>query len=297
MRVAVIDVGANTARLLVAEAGIDRLERVCEERTLIGLGVEIEKQGAISKRKLAEVAQAVEALAALAHAQDAQELQVLVTSPGRQGRNGHELQPAIAQLVGVRVRLLSAEEEARLAFTGAVAVARFATEFDSVAVCDVGGGSAQIAVGSPELGPLWTRSVELGSLRLTRRHLRSDPPARRELRAARATVRQAFAELNPPRHEVALATGGTARALRKLVGTTLGPAELEQALAIVTERKATDIAAEFDVPSWRALLLPAGVLILGRVQRLLSRPLTIARGGLREGAVLELLEHIPAAVG
>jgi exopolyphosphatase/guanosine-5'-triphosphate,3'-diphosphate pyrophosphatase len=295
MRVAVIDVGANTARLLVAEAGTDRLERVCDERTLIGLGAEIEKQGAISKGKLAEVAQAVATLAALAHAKHAHELQVLVTSPGRQSRNGHELEPAIAHLVGTRVRLLSADEEARLAFMGAVAGA--ALECDKIAVCDVGGGSAQIAVGSPEHGPAWTRSVQLGSLRLTRRHLRSDPPARRELRAARATVQQAFAELTPtpPIHQVALATGGTARALRKLVGTTLGPVELGQALAIVTERKATDVAAQFDVPSWRAFLLPAGVLILSEVQRLLREPLRVARGGLREGAALELLERYAPA--
>jgi exopolyphosphatase/pppGpp-phosphohydrolase len=92
-----------------------------------------------------------------------------------------------------------------------------------------------------------------------------------------------------------LATGGTARSLQKLVGGTLGSAELEEALEIVSRRKAKEVERTYGIPRWRARLLPAGATILAAIQDRLGVELTVARGGLREGAALELAEHLRAA--
>ena len=295
MRVGVVDVGANTARLLVAQVDDrGRVQKVHEERTPIALGAEIEERGKISKRKRAQVAAAVAGAVAKAHAVGAQHVEVLVTSPGRQCGNASAFEDALVQAVGARVRTLSANEEGRLAFLGAVATTRRAEDVE-LAVCDVGGGSTQFAVGSVVRGPAWTASIDLGSLRLARRHFRKVPPHKSDLHAGRATVRDALAQLTTPPTSVALATGGTARALRKLVGATLGATELEEALSTLTSWGSLDISTRFSVPEWRAKLLLPGAVILSEVQCFIGQPLVVARGGVREGAAIELHARIAAA--
>ena len=79
------------------------------------------------------------------------------------------------------------------------------------------------------------------------------------------------------------------------MGATLGPAELADALEIVSARKAKEIERTYGVPRWRARLLPAGATILATIQHRLGVELTVARGGLREGAALELAEHLRVA--
>jgi exopolyphosphatase / guanosine-5'-triphosphate,3'-diphosphate pyrophosphatase len=293
MRVAVIDVGANTARLLIADVLNGVTHAVRETRAPVRLGEEIERRGAISERKLGEVATAVADAVATARSIGVDDIAILVTSPGRQSANGVELARAIVRATGVRARLLSAAEEAWLAYAGALATAR--VDSTTVAVCDVGGGSAQVAVGSPHGAPTWIRSIDVGSLRLTRRHIESDPPRRRELGAARSDLDELLLGFDPPAVAAALATGGTARALQKLVGATLGPAELAEAIGIVSARKAKEIERTYGVPRWRARLLPAGTTILAAIQHRLGVELTVARGGLREGAALELAEHLRVA--
>ena len=293
MRVAVIDVGANTARLLVADVLNGATRTVRETRASIRLGDEIERRGTISDGKLDEVAGAVSDAVATACTIGVDDISVLITSPGRQSANGKQLARAIVRATGVRARLLSAGEEAWLAYVGALASA--CVESPTVAVCDVGGGSAQVAVGSPHGAPTWIRSIDVGSLRLTRRHIESDPPRRRELGAARFDLDALLSDLGPPTVAAALATGGTARALQKLVGATLGTEELAEAIEIVSGRKAKEIERAYSVPRWRARLLPAGATILAAIQSTLGVELRVARGGLREGAALELAEHLRVA--
>lgn len=293
MNVAVIDVGSNTVRLLVARNGVRGLQRIYEERTPTALGAEIERSGVLSEEKLAEVAGAVADAVTAARLANAAKIEVLITSPGRQSENGAALQEVLAGASPARVRVLSAGEEARLAYIGALACTRVREK--SVAVCDVGGGSAQISVGAPDGEPVWMRSVDIGSLRLTRRHLEGDPPDAGQLTAARTAVEGELAGLVPPLPQAALATGGTARALRKLAGPRLGAAELAQAIELFAGRTSKELAADYGIAPWRARLLPAGTLILTEIQDRLGVPLQVARGGLREGAVLELFELDAAA--
>jgi exopolyphosphatase/guanosine-5'-triphosphate,3'-diphosphate pyrophosphatase len=189
---------------------------------------------------------------------------VLVTSPGRQAENGGELLERLLAAAQAPVRLLSATEEGRLAFYGATSRTRGLRE-QSVAVCDVGGGSAQVTVGTRDGGPAWTRSVDVGSMRLTSRLLAEDPPGEQAVLHARSHVRSAFDGFLPPRPHVALAVGGSARALRTLVGGVLRPRELEDALELLAATPSGDVASTSRLGPLRTRTLTAGAIILAEI--------------------------------
>jgi exopolyphosphatase/guanosine-5'-triphosphate,3'-diphosphate pyrophosphatase len=292
MPVAIIDVGSNTARLLVVERTAAGVEAVYEERAYLGLGSLIAEHGELPADAIRDTARCVAKYARRAQKLGAQEVDVLVTSPGRQTANGDELLAALAG-AGATVRLLSTEEEGRLAFEGVLSVCGPIEGL--VAVCDVGGGSTQIVVGSADGGPAWIRSIDLGSARLTRRSLRSDPPDEKTLAAARAHVARCFADIAPPLPRTAFATGGTARTLKKIVGATLARDDLTVAFKRVAPLSTKARAREYGLAPWRASVLPAGILILEEIERRLAVPLQVARAGIREGAVLRLLQRAAAA--
>ncbi len=295
MRVGIVDVGANTLRLLVAAQEDGRLVALREQRVQLGLGEEIERSGALGDEKLAEAAAVARAHVRRARKLGCDRIDVLVTSPGRQARNGHELASVLREATGVATKVLRPEEEGELAWYGAVATAEDPP--DSIAVCDVGGGSTQLVVGTVSGGPAWVRSVDLGSLRLTRRTLDCAPPSQRDLDAARRQVEAAFVDLAPPLALAGIATGGTARALRRVVGTTLEPETLASAARKLAKRSDRAIANDYGVDRARARTLLAGTLILVEVQRRLGIRLQVGRGGIREGAALLALEELAVATG
>jgi exopolyphosphatase/guanosine-5'-triphosphate,3'-diphosphate pyrophosphatase len=295
VRVGIVDVGANTVRLLVAARDGDRIVPIREERAQLGLGEEIERTGRISEEKLEETALTAATRVRRARKLRCAAIEVLVTSPGRQAANGRELLGRLADATGAPTRVLTAQEEGELAWRGAVAAA--ADVASTVAVCDVGGGSAQIAVGSLATGPAWVRSVDIGSLRLTRRAFRNDPPTASDLDRAAQSIASAFEDLTPPLPLAALAVGGTARALRRIGGDVLGPDALSDALVELRQNTSRQTAKRYRLDRPRARTLTAGVLILAEIQRRLRVPLEIGRGGLREGAALVLLDATVAATG
>lgn len=138
----------------------------------------------------------------------------------------------------------------------------------------------------------WARRVRDDARRST---LRVRPATPAGLLAARLDLKSLLAHMKPPSVTEALATGGTARSLEKIVGGRLGSAEFAGAQEIMTHRKARDIEQRYGIPRWRARLLPAGFTILAEIQRTLEVDLTVAQNGLREGAALELAEYLWAA--
>ena len=293
MRVGVIDVGSNTVRLLVASVAGDDVRSLREERQHLGLGEEILLHGRVRRSKLDEVREVTGEYARIARKLGVRELETVVTAPGRQGDSPARLLDAIGRATGGEVRVVSAEEEGRLAFTGAVSRANPGEGV--VAVCDVGGGSTEVVVGTELLGPAWVRSVDLGSLRLTAALLDGDPPTAPEIDAARQTVRGGLAELAPPQPEIALATGGSARAVARVIGHAYGPRELERVVDVLASRPAAESATALGIRPDRARTLLAGALILEEVSRLLGQPFTPSRGGIREGAALRLAARHAAA--
>ena len=290
MPVGVIDVGSNTVRLHVSRNG----RELHREKAMLRLGEEIERTGTIPPDKLAETAQFVAKLARDARVRGVSRLEVLVTSPGRQAANGDELLARLAAAAGAPVRLLSAEEEGRLAFIGALSAARVGSK-RLIAVCDVGGGSAQVAVGTRREGAAWVRSLDIGSMRLTSRMLDDDPPGDAAVSRARHEVEQMLEGFLPPVPHAALAVGGSARALRSIVGSELGADELDEVAGILARTPAREIVELYGIESNRVCTLAAGAVILGAIRERLHVPFQVVRGGVREGAALELAEQLEAA--
>jgi exopolyphosphatase / guanosine-5'-triphosphate,3'-diphosphate pyrophosphatase len=292
VRAGVIDIGSNTMRLLVAKHGRRGLDPILTRRAYVALATDIERDGWISDEKLAQVQTLAARYTVLARDSGADLLEVLVTSPGRQSGNAPELHAALAEATAARVRQLSAEEEGRLAYAGAVGACRSVPE--SIAVIDLGGGSTQVMVGTKE-APAWLRSLDLGSLRLTERFVHSNPAIPSVLDAVACVVEKEFESLTPPLPISALATGGTARALRRMVGRRLGEKNLNGVLALLTAKTAEEVAADYDVPVERARVLPAGTIVLREAHRRLGVKLEVARGGVREGALRAVLAELAVA--
>ena len=292
MRAGVIDVGSNTVRLLVAKDSRRGPTIIATRRAHLGMGDDIERCGSISDQKLEQLARLVGRYAVEGRKAGVDRLEAVVTAPGRQSSNGEVLRDVVRSATGLPVRQLSAEDEGRLAYAGAVRGCRSGGE--PVGVVDVGGGSTQLMVGTTE-EVSWLHCLDLGSLRLTARYLVSDPPSEAELIAAAEAVEEALEHVTPPLPRTVLATGGTARSLRRIAGRRLGADELGGALAALTAAPAVQVAEEHGIPVERAWVLPAGTIVLREVQRRLGVKLEVARCGLREGVVLELLAELAAA--
>lgn len=288
--VGVVDVGSNTVRLLVTRGS----RTVLTEREMLHLGADVEQHGEISAEKLALVTELVGRYADEARAAGAVALEVLIASPGRQARNGVELRELLAAASGAPTRILTAVEEGRLAFVGALAEAGPPAR-RPVAVVDVGGGSAQVVVGTRHDGPRWSRSIDIGAQRLTSRLLGDDPPGRPAIWKARLEVELYLSEFAPPPVRVGFAVGGSARGVRRIVGNRLGAHELEDALALLAVTPAAEVSGRFGMKLERAQTLAAGCAILAGLQRTLETPLKVVRAGLREGVLAELAAETLAA--
>ena len=283
--IGVVDVGSNTVRLLVARVEDGAIEPLDKARVRLALGAEIERTGRVSDVSVAAAAKAVRKLCSIARSRRVETLDVFLTAPGRQSANSEELVAALAREARTSVRVLTTEEEGALAYAGAVATAAVPLG-QTITVCDVGGASTELAVGSPVAPPRWVHSVDLGSVRLTARA--ADLSRAREIAAAAVTA------FDPPRADVAFAVGGSARATRRLVGPHLGEDELAEALRLVGTRSPRAISRRFGVDRARAEILPAGVALLAEVQRRIGLPLNVCDGGIREGAVLASVADLAA---
>jgi exopolyphosphatase/guanosine-5'-triphosphate,3'-diphosphate pyrophosphatase len=183
--------------------------------------------------------------------------------------------------------VLSAGEEARLAFSGAVGMLD-EPPAGLVGVVDVGGGSSELVVGEPGSPPLWWESVALGSSSVTDRWLPSDPPSASELGSALEHVREAVAGLSPPLPGRALAVGGSATSLGRVAGRQLDGPAFARALYLLGTEPSTDLGRRIGVDPRRVRLLPGALLLLEAMATQLRMPLTVSRGGIREGLLLEL---------
>jgi exopolyphosphatase / guanosine-5'-triphosphate,3'-diphosphate pyrophosphatase len=288
--VGVIDVGSMSIRMLVAAWDQEscELEPLADERAILGMASEVERRGRYSRATIRQAAARAAAYEHLARRAGCRRLATVITAPARSGRNPEALIEAIAAATGSAPTVLTPGDEARLAFIGATTGC--APAHRSTLVCDIGGGSTELAVGTAAGGVTSVWSFQTGALRLAERHFAVDVPSRAELDAALRDIETELEAFSQPRAELFLATGGSARAVGKLVGSVAGAQELEQALQLCLER--TKRVAK-RVPAHRRRTLPAGVLILTALQRRLDMPVTFARRGLREGALHEIARGAP----
>jgi len=278
-----IDIGTNTTRVLVAEVDGGRLVEVLQQRAFTRIGKGMTAGGAIPPEKTAEVAAVVAGQLALATEAGARQVRVVATAAIRSCANRDEF---VAGL-DARVEILDGEEEARLAFLGATRTLGRRLE-GTIGVVDVGGGSTELAVGTYDGGVTWSSSYRLGSGSIAEDHLRTDPPAREELAAARAHACDVLGRAPVPQPDAAVAVGGSAASLRTVVGDVLEPGTLERALGVLSGAPAADVAHRYSLDAERVRLLPAGILILDAASQVLGQPLRIGHGGLREGVLLDM---------
>jgi len=286
VRRACIDIGSNTTRLLVAECEAGQLHEVHQDRAFTRIGRGIASDGTIDAGKIAEVVDVV--TAQLEHAVELGSSEVLgvATAAIRRATNGSKLVSEIESACGLRVRILSGEEEARLAFFGAAGTLGHLPA-GALGVVDVGGGSSEIIVGTAPHDVGWWFSFAIGSGDLADEYLRSDPPLAAELAAARSCVASALEGIEVPPALEAVAVGGSATSLRRLAGSLLDAGAFERSFGLLTAERAVEVARRFALDLERVRLLPAGLLILEAVSNLFGTALQVGRGGIREGVLLE----------
>jgi exopolyphosphatase / guanosine-5'-triphosphate,3'-diphosphate pyrophosphatase len=285
---AAIDIGSNTTRLLVAEPVDGQLKKVMEQRAYTRINKALEEDGSIRPEKVEEVRDVVSTQVKLARELGAKETRAVATAAVREAPNGEEAAAKIGQAAGVPVELLSDEEEGRLSFIGATKTLGHPVE-GRVGVVDVGGGSTEVILGTVPGGASEVRSWRVGSGVLADELISSDPPSPAEIRRVRDRIEDVFAGVEIEHPGQAVAVGGSATSLRRLVGAVLEYETLERGIRVLCGDPAAEVARRFELDPERVRILATGVLLLEKVSELLGQPLQIGKGGLREGVILDLL--------
>ncbi|HWN95213.1 MAG TPA: hypothetical protein VNT99_09280 [Methylomirabilota bacterium] len=191
MRRAVIDVGTNSVKLLVADVQGHSVVPIFEESEQTRLGRGFYETHHLQRDAIAHTASVAAQFAEIARANDAVSLRVIATSAARDARNQQELLDAIKTASGLDVEVISGAQEADLVYRGVRSDPNLASQ--RLLILDVGGGSSEFMIGESE-HPEFTHSFPLGSVRLLEYLRPSDPPAPVELLQCRAHLRAFFAE-------------------------------------------------------------------------------------------------------
>jgi exopolyphosphatase/guanosine-5'-triphosphate,3'-diphosphate pyrophosphatase len=288
MLCAAIDIGSNTTRLLVAEPGGGQLRKVMEQRAYTRINKATRDSGEIPPEKVDEVAEVVATQVRLARELGAKTIRSVATAAIREASNGKAVARKIGDESGVPVDILSDEEEGRLSFVGATKTLGHPVE-GRVGVVDVGGGSTEIILGTVPGGVREVRSWRVGSGVLADEMIASDPPSAAEIRKVRDRIDDIFAGVEVEQPAQAVAVGGSATSLRRLVGAVLEYETLERGIRVLCGDPAAEVARRFELDPERVRILATGVLLLEKLSELLGQPLQIGKGGLREGVILDQL--------
>jgi exopolyphosphatase / guanosine-5'-triphosphate,3'-diphosphate pyrophosphatase len=243
-RVAVVDIGTNSTRLLVADVADGRVSEVERRSTVTRLGRGVDLTGQLSAEAIEDACGAIAGYVSLYEDAGAEPVIAIATSAVRDADNGDAFIAELRERFALSARVLDGEREARLTYLGATSERPPA---DSTLVIDIGGGSTELIVGSGTEIDFHT-SLQIGVVRQTERHLASDPPAAVELEALAADVRgpieAAAAQLGGEMPRAAIAVAGTPTSLA---------------------------AIELELDPYDASRVHGRELSLGTIQQLLSR--------------------------
>jgi exopolyphosphatase/guanosine-5'-triphosphate,3'-diphosphate pyrophosphatase len=234
VRVAAIDCGTNSLRLLITDLDLaaSRLTDVDRRMEIVRLGQGVDATGLLAPESLTRTFRALEQYAAVIGEAGAQQLRMVATSATRDAVNADEFVAGVTRILGTAPEVLTGDEEALLSFTGATAelsstefstTGSSTTEFSTTEppeppylVVDIGGGSTEFVCGPDPVAAL---SVDIGCVRLTERYLHGDPPAPGEIAAAAAAI---DAALDTVAEKVPVATARTLIGLAGSVTTVTG---------------------------------------------------------------------------
>jgi exopolyphosphatase / guanosine-5'-triphosphate,3'-diphosphate pyrophosphatase len=296
MKLAALDLGSNSFHLLVAQTdGRSELAKIGSDKQVLRLGAVVQERGQLSDAAFSIALSTVSRMAAVARELGAERLLAVATSALRDARNGRAFCDECAVQHGVQIELLSGDDEARLAYSGARSALPLTT--GRVLVADVGGGSVELAVGDGATCDS-VQSLQLGFLRLAHAFALNEPGgAARMARYVQLECEKARWQLG--RFDTLLLSGGTARAIGKLLGGGTASASAGQVLALCDELTglSCDGLVGRGVHRERATTLAAGAAVIsGLVAGFGQRELRISPRGLREGVILrELLARATRA--
>lgn len=183
MRVAAIDCGTNSIRLLIADVVGDRLTDVARRMEIVRLGEGVDRTGMLAPAAIERTRQALLGYAAEIAELGIERVRMCATSASRDASNAADFRDMVTSVLGVEPEVITGDAEARLSFTGAV---RGLDAAGPYLVVDIGGGSTEFVTGGTDVtGAI---SMDIGCVRMTERHLRSDPPAAAEIAAAERDV-------------------------------------------------------------------------------------------------------------
>jgi exopolyphosphatase/guanosine-5'-triphosphate,3'-diphosphate pyrophosphatase len=192
VRVAAIDVGTNSTRLLVAEAQAAGFRPIDRRMIITRLGQGVDVSRSLSSEALERTFHTIAEYAAACGEYGVERLRVTGTSAVRDARNRLEFFEGVQRLTGQAPEMLSGEAEARATFLG---VRAHLEGDDPILVVDIGGGSTELVSGDAE--PRHLVSLDMGCVRMFEKHLQTDPPVQAELEALRAEVTAALDEVAP----------------------------------------------------------------------------------------------------
>jgi exopolyphosphatase / guanosine-5'-triphosphate,3'-diphosphate pyrophosphatase len=211
-RVAVVDIGTNSTRLLIADVGDDGLQELDRRSIVTRLGEGLEASGELGQEPRARVFRALEEYAQAIDEHDVEVRTAVLTSAVRDAANGAAFTTEVRERFGLDAQTISGDEEARLTFLGATA-SRDPQDRDTLMVVDIGGGSTELVVGQASEVEFHV-STQVGVVRHSERHLHHDPPQDDELQAlsddARETIDQALPGQFRERVRQVVAVAGTA---------------------------------------------------------------------------------------
>jgi exopolyphosphatase / guanosine-5'-triphosphate,3'-diphosphate pyrophosphatase len=221
VRVAAIDVGTNSTRLLVAEQSSDGFRPIDRRMTITRLGQGVDRSRALDPQALERTLATIADYAAACGEYSVERLRVTGTSAVRDARNRDEFFRGVRTLTGSEPEMLSGEAEARATFAGAISDL---PDGGAVLVVDIGGGSTELIAGRDE--PEALVSLDIGCVRLFEKHLHSDPPSNDELAALRT---EATDVLVPARNRLSVPAGAR---LVGVAGTVTQLATLKAGLPV-----------------------------------------------------------------
>ena len=308
-RIAAIDIGSNSIRQILADVWPDgRIQVIDEMKAAPRLGSGLADHGALEDGAIARALDALRRMTMLSRRLRVAHIEVVATSAVREATNGEGFVAEVKRATGLRVRVLSGEEEARLAFRSALA--HFELGSGRVVVMDIGGGSLELALSSDGVVE-HLASLPLGALRLTERFL-SNGDQKKGLVKLRRYVREEIRPHVPIREwrgARVIGSGGTFTNLagihlarqgmtvaRTVHGTAIPHVDLERILEVLADLTPAERRSVPGLNPGRADIILAGAAVAMEViSRLEARALRVSAYGIREGLLLEAARVAPTA--
>jgi exopolyphosphatase/guanosine-5'-triphosphate,3'-diphosphate pyrophosphatase len=260
--VAVIDIGTNTTRLLVAEVEDGQVVELERRTKITRLGQDVDATGRLADEAMDRVAETIAGYREVIDRVGAKTVVAVATSAMRDSENGPDFHDYLKDRFGIDARTISGDEEARLTFLGATAGRNDDRE---TVVIDIGGGSTEYVLGRAGQEPSFHTSTQMGSVRYTERFLRNDPPRREEMAAVADAVRGMVPRLKA---EHAIAVAGTATSLAAIDGADevhgyrLTLASCERITAMLAAKTVEERRSVDGLDPDRAPTIVAGAVIL-----------------------------------